>query len=228
MRIKHDKKSFFHRSFRRGFFFAWWKYNICLDLRQLWSRTSSKLLLKSQAQNEKRKSCTLEMFKARTKEMRIIASMWCFTIALKICLHRKQTKATFILYAIDVLWGLNSYLLTRNCCWLGLFHTIDASCAATICVAIFLRRLEIRTNNLQKTRNIQSLKKSPVCVTSSRERSIFFYFHSLSHITYIQRSAVAPPGTVLTLLRYSHHQWRKHLSDFQGGTEIHVTCILHK
>lgn len=102
MRIKHDKKSFFHRSFRRGFFFAWWKYNICLDLRQLWSRTSSKLLLKSQAQNEKKKNCTLEIFKARTKEMCIIAPMWCFTIALKICLHRKQTKATFILYAMRI------------------------------------------------------------------------------------------------------------------------------
>lgn len=126
-----------------------------------------------------------------------------------------------------LLWRLNSYLLTRNCCWLGLFHTIDASCAATICVAIFLRRLEIRTGNTQKTRNIQSLNSNFFCVTSSPERSILFLFSKSYHV-YPKLGFRLAPGMVLTLMHYSHHQWRKHLSDSREDTEIHVTCILHK
>jgi hypothetical protein len=86
-------------------------------------------------------------------------------------------------------------LLTRNCCWFGLFHTIDASCAATICVAIFLRRLETITNNLQKTRDVQPLNSNLFCVTSSPEKSTVFYFILQVTIMYTQSLA-------LTLLKW--------------------------
>lgn len=78
------------------------------------------------------------------------------------------------------------------------------------------------------TENQKHSVSYPFCVTSSPKRLTDFHSYSSSPIMYTQNLALDPPEMVLTLLHYSHHQWRKHLSDSQEGTETHVTCILHK
>ena len=40
------------------------------------------------SKQQKKKNCTLGIFKSRAKEMCIMAPLWSFTISLKIFLHR--------------------------------------------------------------------------------------------------------------------------------------------
>lgn len=207
MGIKHNKQPFFHRSFRRRFLFARRKYNICLDLRRLWGSISSILLQKSPAQRERKEGSP--------------SALW--GQELRVC---SGTHVVFYDSSESVLGtdATHSYPLTRNCCWLVVLHTIDASWAATICVAIFLMSLETTTDSLWETRNTQHLNNNLFAVASSPEMNCL----SVKPESRGPRFDLGHPRMVLTLSYYSRHPGKRRLSDSQEGTGTHAVCILHK